>query len=407
MRLESLKHRLDPAYLASEVRRVGKKLARRWRNDEAKVVSLAPAGPERGSVLFSYVLAPFLLPPGAPIPGWHTHFWESLQMARTFVDLGYRVDAIDWTNHRFLPARPYDVLIDVRQNLERLAPHLPGALKVFHADTAHWRFNNQAQQARLERLRDERGLALRPVKTMPENLGIETADCATLLGNRFTRSTYDFAAKPVFRVPLSTTLELPWPEGKDFDRVRRRFLWLGSGGLVHKGLDLVLEAFAGLPDLELVVCGPVRQERDFERAFFRELYQLPNVETVGWVELASPRFRAIADSCLAMVYPSCSEGGGGSVLTAMHAGLVPVVTREASIDLAPAYGLELGGATVATIRGAALELSSRPAAELEAMARAAWTFVRHQHTRDHFAAAYLRFATALVEGTWRALPEGF
>ena len=35
--------------------------------------------------------------------------------------------------------------------------------------------------------------------------------------------------------------------------------------MVHKGLDLVLEAFAGMPEYHLTVCGPVAKEKDFER----------------------------------------------------------------------------------------------------------------------------------------------
>lgn len=395
-------HPFEPSFLASEARRIALKLKRKITRPDARQVILEPEGEVRGEVLFSYILDPFLLRSGQRIPHWHTHYWESHQMALSFVELGYRVEAISWTNQQFQPERHYDVAVDVRLNLQRWAPSLgPDVVKIFHIDTSHWSFNNGAQGERLERLRRERGLKIRPVKMVPENRGIESADCGTVLGNEFTQKTYSFAGKPLFRIPISSTVTFPWLEGKSFEAPRRRFLWFGSGGLVHKGLDLVLEAFAGMPDFELVVCGPVRRERDFERAYFQELYETPNIHTEGWVDVAGPRFQEIARDCLGVVYPTCSEGGGGSVISCLHAGLIPVVTREASVDVSDDFGVVLKDASIKEIQRSVMALSERPPAQLEAMARAAWTFARQHHTRESFGRAYGRFAGKIADGSWR------
>ena len=37
--------------------------------------------------------------------------------------------------------------------------------------------------------------------------------------------------------------------------------------MVHKGLDLVLEAFVAMPEYHLTVCGKVSSEKDFEDAY--------------------------------------------------------------------------------------------------------------------------------------------
>ncbi len=49
------------------------------------------------------------------------------------------------------------------------------------------------------------------------------------------------------------------------------------------------------------------------QAFHRELYETPNIEAIGWVDVGSERFREIANGCAALIYPSCSEGQAGSV----------------------------------------------------------------------------------------------
>ena len=74
----------------------------------------------------------------------------------------------------------------------------------------------------------------------------------------------------------------PWPEAKDFEACRTRFLWLGSRGMVFKGLDLVLDAFVQMPEYHLTVCGPVAKEKDFEQVYYQELYHTSNIHTYGW-----------------------------------------------------------------------------------------------------------------------------
>ncbi len=375
---------------------MGRKLVDRVRRPHRRVVSLAADGARRGRALVSYLVDPFLVPAGAPLPHSHTHFWESRQIAFTFRDLGFDVDVIHWTNRDFVPERRYDALVDVRINLERLAPLVgDGCLRIQHMETAHHRFHNRAQRRRLDDLEARRGARLAPRKLIEENRAIENAHYGTTTGNRFTIGTYAHAGREIHRVPLSTPRLFPSPAGKDFDRCRRRFLWFGSGGLVHKGLDLVLEAFAGMPDFELVVCGPVHLERDFEAHYARELYGTPGITTEGWVDVAGDRFRRIVESCVGLVYPSCSEAGGGSAITCLHAGLIPIVTYETSIDL-EGFGVELPEASIESIREAVGRVAELPAAELERHAVGAWEHARREHTRERFAAAHRRAIESIL-----------
>jgi glycosyltransferase involved in cell wall biosynthesis len=376
--------------LPGRVARTLERALRQLRRIDEKVVRLdAAVDRPRGRAILSYIVDPFLLPPGATISHSHTHFWESRAMGDVLAGLGFAVDVLHWTNRSYRPSGPCDLLVDVRLNLERLAPLLPpGCVKVMHIETGHPSFYNPAQLARLAALRARRGIALAPFKMLDENRAIEHADAATILGNEATQATYRFAGKPLYPVPISQPLLYPFPEDKDFAAARRRFLWFGSGGMVHKGLDLVLEAFAGMPELELVVAGPVEREREFERAFATELYRTPNIRSLGWLDVAGPGFLELARGTLGLVYPSCSEGQNGGTVTCMHAGLIPLVTRETGVDVTSEYGVLLGEPTVEGIRAAVRALAGRPAAELAAMARAAWRYARAHHTRERFVTVY-------------------
>jgi glycosyltransferase involved in cell wall biosynthesis len=362
---------------------------RRLRRVERRLVTLHPQGPPRGRALVSYIVDPYLLPAGAPLPHSHTNFWESRAIGEVLRDLGFTVDAIHWTNRAFVPRRPYDLLVDVRLNLERLAP-LVGerCLKVMHAETSHRTFHNPAQKRRLDDLERRRGVRLTVRRPLEDNRTIESADCATVLGNEVTQATYAHAGKPLWRVPISQPVFFPFPADRDWPTAARHFLWFGSGGMVHKGLDIVLEAFAGLPDHQLTVVGPVERERDFEKVYEAELYRTPNVRCVGWVDIAGERFREITRSAAGLVYPSCSEGCSGSAVTCMHAGLIPLLTPQTGVDVDPAYGILLADPSPESIRRHVTALSARPASDLAAMARRAWEHARAHHTREEFARRY-------------------
>jgi glycosyltransferase involved in cell wall biosynthesis len=341
----------------------------------------------RGSIVLSYLTDCFGPDPAAH---YHSNRWECHAIARAFTDAGFRVEAIDGTEPRYRPPADCAALIDIHSNLERLSPLVPAtAKKILHATGANWLFQNRAELARLAALRDRRGVSLPPRRQVQPSRGIEIADLATTTGNAFTIETFAFARKPMYRIPVSSTYTQDWPAEKKIEACRTHFLWLGSHGLVHKGLDLALEAFAQTPALNLTICGPVSAEPDFAAEYRREL-ALPNIRVQDWIDTQSPLFRELLATHAGIVYPSCSEGGGGSVITCLHGGLIPIVTREASVDVED-FGFSLREAGIAAIVETVQRVATLPAAELSLRSRAAWEFARRQHTREAFEKNYRLF----------------
>jgi glycosyltransferase involved in cell wall biosynthesis len=362
-----------------------------------KVVSLSPNQESKGNVLLSYRIEPFRHPLEAPLPNDHTWHWECRQIAKTFLGLGYSVDVIQFHNESFVPTKPYAVFIDIRYRLQTLSPLLNSdCVKVLHVDIANMTFRNTAEYRRLLDLQQRRGVTLCPQRYEVPNQGIEYADCATVLGNDFTVGTFEYARKPMFRIPISTPVEYPSPAEKNFESVRNRFVWFGSGGLVLKGLDLALEAFAEMPECHLTVCGPVNKEPEFERAYQRELYQTPNILTHGWIGVDSPEFLALTQQNLGLVYPSACEGQSGGVVTCMHAGLVPITSYETGVDVHD-FGVIFSDCSVETIKATVRRVAQLPSEELRQLSLRAWEFARANHTREKFAQVYRDIAKQLLE----------
>jgi glycosyltransferase involved in cell wall biosynthesis len=360
-------------------------------------IRLNPVGTPRGRLLFSYVTNAFT---GQVVPYAHTGYWESRRMAETFADLGYAVDVISAGDAgEFRPEQEYAFFVGHRHNFDRIARLLPAdCVKVLHCDVAHWLFHNTAGHKRALALQERRGVTLPVLRLQEPNSAIEHADCATVLGNEFTIATYRHANKPLYRVPISTPAIYPWPEGKDFNASRKHFLWFNSNGFVHKGLDLVLEAFASMPDYQLTVCGPIGDpvEKPFERAYFDELYRMPNIHVAGWVEDGSEEFVQIAGRCIGVISASCSEGGGGSVISCMHTGLIPVVSHETSVDT-QSFGFVLRDCSIESIAESVRSLAGLPEEDLRGRARAAWEYARANHTREKFAEEYRKVALTIIQ----------
>lgn len=385
--------------LSGIARRLGFAVERYRPLFDPRTVSLLPPGVPRGTALIAYILTPFLRRAGEPVSSAHTHHGESLLMAEAFLDKGYAVDVIDYRNGDFVPRRRYDFFVSARTNLERIAARLqPGCVTIAHLDTAHFLFNNAAAYARALALQRRRGATCTSIRVVEPNRAIEAADYGALLGGEFLVGTYAYARKPLFCLPIPTVQTYPFDEQKDFEACRRRFLWFGSRGFVHKGLDLVLEAFAGMPEYELVVCGPVEEEAEFTAIYQRELYETPNVQVVGWVDVTSPRFLEITGRCVALVFPTCSESQSASSLTCMQAGLIPILSAEAGIDV-KACGRLIEPVTIEEIRRQVSAVAALPVAELRMMARAAWQHARSTHTAERYTEEYGRMLDRIVAGS--------
>lgn len=381
----------------------------RYDKPKNTVVSLEPGNKSKGNVLLSYVIDCFFVPNENMIDKTHQHHWVSWKIAKTFVEFGYSVDAIDYRNFIFQPVKEYAFFVGARTNFQRISKLLnKDCFKIVHLDTAHWIYNNMAAYKRCLDIQKRRGKTLRSYKMVENNWAIEAADMATAnLGNQFNIETYAFAKKPIYQIPIPSCSTYNWPEEKDFSKTKKSFLWFGSSGLVHKGLDLVLEAFRDLPDYQLTVCGPLKGksqlqsnqqlefEEDFEETFHKELYDTPNIKTIGWVDVESRQFKNILNSCVAIVYPSCSEGGAGSVLICMQAGLIPCVSFESNIEVKD-FGITLHRSTIDGIKQGVRSIGNDSPENLSLRARRAWEFTRKYHNRDFFSETFETFVGKLL-----------
>ncbi|MBA3325061.1 MAG: glycosyltransferase [Rhodobacteraceae bacterium] len=354
-------------------------------NPKGSVYSFRPRGAERGRILLAHRLDGVLLPPGHPRLREHNQFQEVVALIETLLERGYAVDAVSNRRRHPTPRRDYDLFLSVRGCFDALGERLdPACIKVLHIDTTHWLYNNHASLGRSLEVLQARGVTPERDIEIERNRAIETADYALMPGNDFVYDTFAFAGTPVFEIVNPAIALGPWPKTKNHDACRRRFLWLGSRGLAHKGLGRTLEAFAGLSDHHLTVCGPLGDEPAFFEAYRRELRQCPNIRAQGWIDLTGQPFDDLAGATLALILPSCAEAQAGAVINCMAAGMIPMVSRQVGMDVDPEFGVLLEDDTPRGIREAARALADRPAGELRDMARRAWEIAHERHSIERY-----------------------
>ncbi len=117
-----------------------------------------------------------------------------------------------------------------------------------------------------------------------------------------------------------------------------------------------------------------------------------------WIfDIESKEFESILKRCIAVVFPSCAEGGGGSVITCMQGGLIPIVSYESSVDVNDEYGVILKSSTVEEIKNAVRYIAGLSKDTLSQMAKKSRSFAAANHTIDKYKKRYREIIRNIIE----------
>jgi glycosyltransferase involved in cell wall biosynthesis len=284
-------------------------------------------------------------------------------------ELGYIVDVVEWSDVKFVPKRKYDLFMGHGGwNYEHIERKLPTeATRIYFSTGLYWKEHNRREEERFRSLEERRGVRLPYDRWIShdEEYANETADGIISLGGQVARESYQ-------RFPLVVNLNIAAYHddrydrtGKDFAASQNNFLFFSGPGNVHKGLDLLLEAFVQV-SAHLYICQKI--EPDFYEVYRRELEDYWNIHPLGTVPLRSQQFYELMDNSNFAIYPSCAEGQPGSMVECMHQGLIPVVSRETNIDTNE-FGITLQTCSIEEIATVVKDLSQRPPEWCEEMSR--------------------------------------
>ena len=282
------------------------------------------------NVLISYITRPFI----EGLNFSHSNRIESFKIAETFNELGYNVDIINHDTTKKVDFSQYNIIFGIGNLFENsLVKKDVNKIYIYYATGSYFAFQNAAEMSRIVNLYNRKGILFKPVRLIEKTkyLATQLSDAIIITGNDHTISSYRNSKMPILKVPVSVVnIGSNYLKKDDLDKSKTNFIWLGGNGLIHKGLDICLEVFKDSPNLTLHVFGP--EEKMFMEVYKKELL-LPNIKFYGYIDVTSSKFIQLSKKCLFTIYPSCSEGQSGALLTCMGMGLIPLSTKESGVDL--------------------------------------------------------------------------
>jgi len=325
----------------------------------------------------------------------HTSNRDVIEIANVFNHLGFNVDIVDYNYDGEIDYNRYNVIFGfgdplIKSFYNRRKP----LVTIYYGTGMHIETQNANTLKRIEEVFQNKQKWLPGSGRIVEQAWSVQTTLVTaliLLGNELVRQSYaKYFSKNIFLIPPPYFKVVEYDEileKKNFADARIHFLWFGSSGLIHKGLDILLEVFADRPELNLHICGPITGEPEFCRVFHKELFGTKNIFNHGFTPIDSPLFRQLLETCAFTIFPSCSEGGGVSVLNVLgNGGLVPLLSKEASIDIDD-FGIQINALSADGVTAAInsalqldvdeIKLRSRKAAEKVNLVNSVENYRRH------------------------------
>lgn len=289
-------------------------------------------------VLLSYILEPFIY----GIKYSHTNYMECYTAAEIFKDLGFNVDVANFMDERNFDYNNYDVVYGFGYPLENAfySDSAEKIKKIYYSTGVCPFYSNKNTALKILKFQKEKD------KTIPQSgrlvphfwtLQMIIPDLSIGLGNQFVANTYleinphlNIQTLPIFYYDIYD-IDL---SQKNLNEAQKHFLWFGSTGLLHKGLDILIDIFSQRNDIFLHICGASKGEKKFFDYYQPIIDRSSNIIDHEFVDINSAEFKEIMNLCSFVLHPSVSEGGAPSVVNVMaNGGLIPIISVSSGLDM--------------------------------------------------------------------------
>jgi hypothetical protein len=302
------------------------------------------------------------------------HF-EIFKIVKVFSDLGYCIDLIGCNDLKALEIvnkKHYTILFGFGEAFYQLTKQQTEAVSILYMTENHPLFSYEEEKKRNDYFytRHKKRVPLKrsgyfyKIKHLEINYShVITMSEEEPLKRQFT-SIYT-----IFPTGIINTDYIF--ENKDHQSARCNFLWMGSFGAIHKGLDLLIDVFSKRDDIVLHICGLSSEDRKILKFQKKE-----NIIEYGFIDIKSEVFIKIVGICSYVILPSCSEGFSTSITTCMLHGLIPIIMKNTGFNRIRDYSILLDDFKIDYINTELTLLSKESTKKLEVFSRNVYEFAR-------------------------------
>lgn len=262
---------------------------------------------------------------------YHVNRIHIYQLLLPFIRKGYIIDIYpaENLNDDDICDIKYDVVFGFGPTYMKLITNNPNALKIlFITENAPWIVREKFAE-RLDLYKERTGKFPQYARSRTNfyvdemfsqsNFGISINGTKNI-------SSMQSKLRPIYQLNVNALYDKHKDINKDHIRTRRKFLWFGSTGAIHKGLDLLVEVFRRLPEYQLDVYGANQIE-------LKDLELSSNIHICNKINVFSEQFiDDVVNEHSFVISLSCSEGMQSSIATCMMYGLIPIVSIETGYD---------------------------------------------------------------------------
>lgn len=302
-----------------------------------------------------------------------TQPFEILSISKILADAGYCIDIIDCNDTRTLPyleEKKYDLIFGFGETFFQLTQKHEHAISIMYMTEHHPEFADREEKKRISYFYERHKKKARIVRS---GNFYKTHYFKKLYSHIITLSEVEpflDAYKKVFTLyPTSVSNQNFVFKHKNHESTRKHFLWLGSYGAVHKGLDLLLDVFENRDDIVLHIAGLSEEDEKLLQPKKRE-----NIIDHGYINIKSAIFLEVVNTCSYVILPSCSEAFSTAITTGMRHGLIPIVMKNTGFNRMAKNGILLDDYKVPYLDKKLTELSLDSSKNLEIKSKNAYDF---------------------------------
>lgn len=321
---------------------------------------------------------------------------EILKIVNILTGFGYAVDIIRCIDLRavdIIRNKKYSLIFGFGETFYQLTNLQPEAISVFYLTERHPEFSYREEKKRLDYFYERHGRKLKITRSgkfyKKYHLDKVYSHIIAIGDVTLFKNTHNI---PYFLFPTGLINKGFVFKNKDHKKSRKHFLWLGSTGALHKGLDLLLDVFNSRDDIVLHVCGLLKEERKTLRMKKRE-----NIIEYGHINITSDLFLELTDRCSFIILPSCSEGFATSIATGMLHGLIPVVNKDTGHNVLGDNAIFLEDFKIEYIDNKLNELSNTDPDKLALLSKKAYTFANENFRLENFEENYKRIMGDIIK----------
>lgn len=280
----------------------------------------------------------------------HANYMHANQIVKYFINNDYCIDVCacsDIFSFEILKNKKYDIVIGLGEVFKRICKSQPTAKKIILITENNPIIVSKKYAERIAYFKQRHPYincdASMVRKGYIDEDMFELSDLAIIMNSRYNAESMKHYFDKEYLINSNAFINSEYVFDRAnlenrIEQIKRNFLWFGSDGLIHKGVDILIDAFKEMPELAINFYGLSTAER----RLFHKL-RVSNTLDCGRVNVQKTEFidKIVNQHCF-IIFPSCSEGMSTAVATCMAHGIIPILTKECGFE-PNEYIIELGG----------------------------------------------------------------